>query len=62
MKFQKQKGSSDCGVFTIAAITAAAFGQEPITSKFIQGKMRPHLLTCFQNKKMTPFPTVEKGF
>lgn len=29
MKFQKQKRSSDCGVFAIATITAVAFGQEP---------------------------------
>ena len=45
MKFQKQKGSSDCGVFAIAAITAVkfAFGQEPSMSKFDQEKMRPHL-------------------
>ena len=61
IKFQKQKGSSDCGVFAIAAITVVAFGQEPSMSKFDQEKMRPHLLTCFQNKKMMPFPTVEKS-
>ena len=60
MNFQKQKGSIDCGVFAIAVITALAFGQEPSTLKFIQEKMRPHLSTCFQNEKMTPFPTSEK--
>ena len=61
IKFQKQKGSSDCGVFAIAAITVVAFGQEPSMSKFDQEKMRPNLLTCFQNKNMMPFPTVEKS-
>ena len=60
VKFGKQKGSSDCGLFAIAAATAAAFGQEPSTLKFIQEKMRTHLVTCFQNQKMSPFPTLEK--
>ena len=60
MNFQKQKGSKDCGLFAIAVITALAFGQEPSTSKFIQEEMRPHLSTCFQNEKMTQFPTQEK--
>lgn len=38
-KFKKQKGSTDCGLFAIAVVTALVFGQEPFTLKFIQEKI-----------------------
>ncbi len=54
--FQKQLGRKDCGLFSIAAITAIVYGEDPSQLKFIQAEMRNHLFTCFKNKCMTPFP------
>ena len=53
---QKQIGVKDCGLFSIAFATAIAFGQNPTEQKFQQQSMRAHLVNCFENKKMTPFP------
>ena len=54
-KMSQQKGSNDCGVFAIAAATALAFGLVPIPLQ--QSLMREHLLKCFEDNAMTPFPT-----
>ena len=53
---QKQIGVKDCGLFSIAFATAIAFGQNPTEQKFQQQSMQAHLVNCFENKKMTPFP------
>ena len=54
--FQKQSGGKDCGLFSIAAITTIAYGQDPSDISFIQTEMRKHLIKCFANKIITPFP------
>ena len=56
MNSQKQMGVKDCGLFSIAFATAIAFGQNPTKQMFQQQSMRAHLVNCFENKKMTPFP------
>ena len=53
---QKQMGVKDCGLFSIAFATSIAFGQNPARQKFQQQSMRAHLVNCFENKKMIPFP------
>ena len=53
---QKQKGGNDCGLFAIAFATALAFGQSPWDHSYIQESMREHLLKCFKNNRMRPFP------
>ena len=53
---QQQFGSSDCGLFAIAFTVHLAFGDDPQHIAFEQSQMRPHLLKCFQRKKMEPFP------
>ena len=53
---QKQKGSKDCGLFSIAFATALAFGSHPSKLKFDQLKMRQHLVNCFNKEHMVPFP------
>ena len=52
----KQSGSADCGLYAIAYITSIVFGLNPTLCVFEQSAMRPHLLNCFQEKEMSPFP------
>ena len=52
----KQIGSKDCGAFAIAYCTSLAFGKDPCKQRFVQEKMRHHLITCFRNNKLTVFP------
>ena len=42
----------DCGVLAIAFCTNLAFGKDPAKQK----RMKPHLVTCFKNNKLTVFP------
>ena len=37
--------------------TAVAFGQDPTKVTFHQPSMRKHLVSCYMNKKMQPFPS-----
>ena len=53
---QKQCGSNDCGLFSIANATAIANGIDPMKLKYIQGDIRMHLLQCFRQGLMTIFP------
>ena len=55
-KISKQEGVNDCGIFAIAAVTALAFGSAPVQLQ--QSGMRQHLLKCFEDGSMTPFPTI----
>ena len=51
---QKQKGVTDCGIFAIA-IATSLLHKIPIKT-FNQLLLRPHLISCFENYKITPFP------
>ena len=53
---QQQFGSCDCGLFAIAFTLHLAMGDDPQHILFEQSQMRSHLLKCFQEKKMEPFP------
>ena len=55
MKSQKQLGTTDCGVFSVAHATAIAFNAMPI-KRVCQEAMRAHLVACFQCNKITLFP------
>ena len=55
VKSRKQKGVTDCGVFAIATATAFAHGILNLSS-FDQSAMRRHLVNCFKEHLMTPFP------
>ena len=57
-KVNKQSGTDDCGVFVSAYCTSLAFGQDPSSVVYDQGKLREHLVTCLENTKMTLFPTI----
>lgn len=51
-----QSGSSDCGLFVIAFATALIYECQPGLFLFDQDKMRQHLISCFENGQITPFP------
>eukprot|EP00731_Ephydatia_muelleri_P027168 Em0019g41a len=57
IKMQEQSGASDCGLFAIATATAICNGQDLCMLEFDQYLMRKHLLQCFQNGAMLPFPS-----
>ena len=53
--YQRQRGAQDCGLFAIASATAVAPECDPLTIKFNQAALRPHLLTFIMNdKKLYP--------
>ena len=54
---QEQSGISDCGLFAIATATAICNGQDLCILEFDQFLMRKHLLQCFQNGAVLPFPS-----
>ena len=58
VKTSKQKVVNDCGLFVIAAATALAFDLNPV--QFDQNIMREHLIKCFEERKMSPFPHNEQ--
>ena len=58
INIQVQDGVDDCEIFAIAYITALAFDTEP--AQFQQSLMREHILKCFQDRMMVPFPPPSK--
>ena len=53
---QQQTNGSNCGIFAIAFATCLALGTNPIHVTFDIPRMRPHLLDCFKEGKITMFP------
>ena len=53
---QKKQGVTDCGAFAIAMMTSIAFNEDPSEVHYQQDNLRQHLLQCFVDQKMTPFP------
>ena len=53
---QKQKGSSDCGLFAIAFALDLAEGNDPTGIEYNQKEMRNHLVQCFQKGELKLFP------
>ena len=53
----EQSGASYCGLFAIATVTAISNGQDLCMLEFDQFLMRKHLLQCFQNGAVLPFPS-----
>ena len=60
MNIAGQKNSSDCGLHAIACATELVHGCDPVVSEFDTKKMRPHLIECLENKRMSRFPVVKK--
>ena len=51
----RQQGLKDCGVFAIAVCTTFAYG-EFLSDKTFNHSMRDHLILCYENLCLTPFP------
>lgn len=56
MNVSKQHGVHDCGLYAIALCTALANKIDPCLCTFRQEEMRSHLVSCFEDGKMAPFP------
>ena len=54
---QLQANSSDCGLFALAFATALCEGKRPEELHFKRDLLRPHLLQCLEEGKMTSFPS-----
>ena len=52
----EQKGSVDCGLFSIAYATDLAFGNDPSKVVYDQSAMRDHLLLCLESNSISIFP------
>jgi len=57
---QLQKGSKDCGCFSVAFCVSLMFGDDPVTLYYDRKGMRKHLIQCFEAKCSTPFPAIER--
>ena len=55
-----QSGSTECGLYAVAVMTALAFGQDPAVLVFHQNSLRTHLGECFQTGYIQLFPAVKK--
>ena len=57
---QRQFGSNDCALFSIAFATNLCFGEDPHQIGYLQSSFRPHLLKCLEKKQLAPFPSSGK--
>ena len=53
---QQQRGSNDCGLYTIANMFSLALGTDPSTVHFHQADMRQHLVECLERQEVNMFP------
>ena len=49
-----QLQNKDCGIFSTAIATSLLHGLSP--GPYKHSLLRPHFISCFENKEMTPFP------
>ena len=57
---QQQYGKKDYGLFAIAYATEIAYGNDPVVVSYLQSEMRKHLISCFQQGELKPFPRARK--
>ena len=57
---QKQEDGYNCGVFAVAYAADISAGASPMESYYDVQRMRPHLMECFVNKNLSPFPKLRK--
>ena len=55
---QKQRGTKDCALFSIAYAVDLCYNNNPTNLWYYQHKMRHHLVECLQTEKMRPFPSL----
>ena len=61
-RLQQQHSGVDCGIFAIAYATEFVFNQYTGNEliEFDRSVMRDHLLMCFQNQDLIPFPKLKR--
>ena len=59
MQTQRQRGCTDCGVFSIANEATIVFGLNPAKQVLRQDHMRTHLVNCLQKKEFSLFPSIK---
>ena len=57
---QRQSGTSDCGLFSIAVATSLCYGFLPHECTWKQEELRPHLSACFQHDDLSLFPVLKQ--
>lgn len=60
MPVQQQVNLTDCGIFSIVYAYHLAQGDEPSALDFDNKKLRQHLVKCFENEMLSPFPVITK--
>lgn len=60
MNVGAQTGSTECGLYAIAIMTALAYGEDPALLVFDQNGLRRHLGECFEAGYIQLFPVVKK--
>ena len=58
LSIQKQTDGCNCGPFAIPLAANILDGKSPIEARFGVERMRGHLINCFENKFLMPFPKV----
>lgn len=61
MNVQRQTDEINCGAFAIAYAADILSGQSPVNSTYDTTKLRPHLLKCFEDGKLIPFPKISSN-
>ena len=61
MPVQQQKNGVDCGLFAIAFATSLAFHEDPSVTSYDVERLRPHLVKCLEEGKLTMFPKLAEG-
>ena len=56
----KQVGGTECGLYALAYCVALANGEDPCDYVYDQREMRSHLISCFESKHFTSFPSSKK--
>ena len=56
LPIQQQRGTKDCGVFSIAFAVEVCAGNNPEEVYFEQSEMRSHLFNCLECSELKPFP------
>ena len=60
-RVQQQHSGVDCGIFAIAYATEFVFNQYTGNElEFDRSVIRHHLLVCFQNQDLIPFPKLKR--
>ena len=57
----KQTDGCNCGLFAIAYAAEILDGKSPMEIVFHVNEMRRHLILCFEQQELTPFPDLRRN-